>query len=37
VPKAKAYIIMSKEPPKTPIKSLEKVIVVEEVEEIVIR
>jgi hypothetical protein len=37
VPKAKAHITASKEPSKTPIKSLEKAIVVEEVEEVVIR
>ena len=34
--KAKAPIIASKEPSKTPIKSPKKVVVVEEVEEVVI-
>jgi hypothetical protein len=37
VPKAKAYVTTSKEPPKAPIKLPEKVVVVEEVEEVVIR
>ena len=37
VPKAKAHVTASKEPSKTPAKSLEKAVVVEEVEEVVIR
>ena len=37
VPKAKAHVTTSKEPPKTPAKSPEKAVVVKEVEEVVIR
>jgi hypothetical protein len=37
VPKAKAPVIASKEPSKTPAKSPKKAVVVEEVEEVVIR
>ena len=37
MPKAKAPIITSKEAPETPIKSPKKAVVVEEVEEVVIR
>jgi hypothetical protein len=37
VPKAKASITLPKKPKKTPIKAPKKAVVVEEVEEVVIR